>query len=221
MDGLALARSNRCCSASNASRETRACDGRLIDGHDGTSRVRHCHALSRSLPHSHGSETHGCEVGRKHARIRCFRRGFRARVGRAAGESGDCDHDCQQHHKSTRSGETRPSISRVRVNSFWPGWCMWFHDAYSLESIWHVALLVRGSNKVQQDSPVHLGKTGPGLAEGQVLLIPSLQPVSEETQFAARAHRNARDRYRGWFLRRTDETLTHARLLHEYEGFPF
>jgi len=39
--------------------------------------------------------------------------------------------------------------------------------------MWHVALLVRGSNKVQQDSPVHLGKTGPDLAKGQVLLTPS------------------------------------------------
>jgi len=36
-----------------------------------------------------------------------------------------------------------------------------------------VALLVRGSNKVQHDSPVHSGQTGPDLPNGQVRLTAS------------------------------------------------
>jgi hypothetical protein len=74
----------------------------------------------------------------------------------------------------------------VRVNSFWLGWCVWFHHAYSLESLCHVALLVRGSNKVQQDSPVHSGKTLPDLAKGQVPLSLFCQLVSEALSSAAR-----------------------------------
>jgi hypothetical protein len=54
------------------------------------------------------------------------------------------------------------------MNSFWLGWCMRFHHAYSLESLCHVALLVRGSNKVQRNSPVQLGETLPDLPKVQV-----------------------------------------------------
>jgi hypothetical protein len=70
----------------------------------------------------------------------------------------------------------------MRVNSFWLGWCMCFHDAYSLESMCHAALLVRGSNKVQLDSPVHTGKVEPDLAKGQVLLNLCRQAVCEKSQ---------------------------------------
>jgi hypothetical protein len=74
------------------------------------------------------------------------------------------------------------------VNSFWLGWCVWFHDAYSLESLCHVALLVRGSNKVQQYSPVRSGNTPPDLAKGQVPLRLFCQLVSEGSQFGRSLH---------------------------------
>jgi hypothetical protein len=46
----------------------------------------------------------------------------------------------------------------------------------------HAALLVRGSNKVQLDSPVHTGKVEPDLAKGQVLLNLCRQAVCEKSQ---------------------------------------
>ena len=85
----------------------------------------------------------------------------------------------------------------------------------------HVALLVRGSNKVQQDSPVHLGKAVPDLPEGQVLLSPSRQLVSEESQLSGLVRANMLEMDISGILRRADETCSHARLLHEYQGSPF
>jgi len=77
----------------------------------------------------------------------------------------------------------------------------------------HAPLLVRGSNKVQQDSPVRMGKARPALPEGQVLLNPARQSVSAGSRFGWPVRSKVLMCTSGSSLRSRDETATHARLL--------
>src|ERR1700734_2361552 len=76
----------------------------------------------------------------------------------------------------------------------------------------HAPLLVRGSNKEQQDSPVLTGKARPALPKGQVPLNPSRQSVSEEPHFRGAARATVSRGTSRSFLRSSDETCTRARL---------
>jgi hypothetical protein len=85
-----------------------------------------------------------------------------------------------------------------------------------------LTLLVRGSNKVQQGSPVHPGNLEPALIKGQVLLMLFRQYDLRSLPCSLSGLRYDRGRVSIWEAFAKDRTnLPHARLLREDEGFRF